>query len=120
MKFFNYTFLSQEKRTPTFYVNLRQTLQMLISFFDLGKDDQDYKIIAKIENLLTLYGSNTSELIYSYYMDRLQQQNEQKDDFFGVLTVNAYLRSEKLHILILNARNLKSIDRKSCLIRHYN
>uniref|UniRef100_A0ABD2XAI6 CYRIA/CYRIB Rac1 binding domain-containing protein n=1 Tax=Trichogramma kaykai TaxID=54128 RepID=A0ABD2XAI6_9HYME len=100
----------KEKRTPNFYTNLHQTLLVLIRFFRLGKEDQDYRIIAKIENLLKLYGSDSSELIYNYYKDRLQQQNNQNHEFFGVLTVKAYFLYDKLHLQILNARNLKSVD----------
>ena len=99
----------QRKRPPTFYSNLRKTLQTLVQFFNLGEEElEQTQALGDIERVLGLYGLETSELIHQYYKDRLRQQNELETEPYGLLTVRAYFFNDLLNIQILNARNLKT------------
>ncbi|XP_058798233.1 protein unc-13 homolog 4B-like isoform X2 [Phymastichus coffea] len=101
----------ERKRAPTFYANLHKTLHTLIQFFNLGADElANVKVLEKIEKVLKLYGLETPQLIHSYYMDRLKEQNAMDQEPFGSLTVKAYFYADLLNVLVMNGRNLKAAD----------
>ncbi|KAL7300180.1 hypothetical protein TKK_0007025 [Trichogramma kaykai] len=103
----------RRKRPPAFYSNLHQTLNNLIQFFNLGADElANVQVLERIEKTLGLYGLETGELILRYYQDRLAVQSAMQDEPYGLLTVKAYFFNDLLNLQILNARNLRAIDKK--------
>lgn len=88
-------------------------MHTLIQFFNLGADElANVKVLEKIEKVLKLYGLETPQLIHSYYMERVKEQNAMDEEPYGSLTVKAYFGADLLNVMVMNGRNLKPPDGK--------
>jgi len=68
------------------------------------------QILEKIEQLLKLHGLETANLIRRYYQERIEEQKQMAEAFYGLVTVKAHFINNSLNIQILNARNLRCMD----------
>ncbi|KAH8410713.1 hypothetical protein KR215_009957 [Drosophila sulfurigaster] len=100
-----------KRRPPAFFQNLRETLRTMISCFKIENAVTDVKILLEIETRLDLYALETSELIHQYYLDRLKYQKEESTVIFGQLAISAQFTDSELTLKILNARNLRPMDK---------
>lgn len=69
-----------------------------------------HEILAKVERILTIYGMETPELIHHYYLERLEEQNQIVESEDGNMAVSLQIDGEKLHVEILNASKIRSMD----------
>ncbi|XP_035714351.1 protein unc-13 homolog 4B isoform X3 [Folsomia candida] len=111
----------EKRRPPSFFKQIHNMLQILINFFYPEGDSATRRMdatynssIREMEELISLYGATTGELVMKYYAERWQTQaaTSNKTSELGSLTVRAHY-CEDIHTLkveILNARNLKSAD----------
>ncbi|XP_034475507.1 protein unc-13 homolog 4B isoform X2 [Drosophila innubila] len=101
-----------KRRPPAFFQNLRETLRTMISCFKIGDTiTSDVQILLEIESILDLHALETSDLIHQFYLDRLKYQKEDSIAQFGQLTISAQLTDSRLLLKILNARNLRPMDK---------
>jgi hypothetical protein len=103
----------QRKRPPTFFLNLHETLKILVGFFKQGEEKNDTNnpmILKQIEHLLLLHGMETWELIHQYHLERREEQIAMELPSLGLLTVRMQFVEDLLRIEILNARNLHPMD----------
>lgn len=103
----------QRKRPPSFFLNLHETLKILVGFFKQGEEENDTNnpaILQQIEHLLLLHGMETWELIHQYHLERLEEQTAMEVMTRGLLTVRTQFVEDLLRIEILNARNLHPMD----------
>lgn len=106
----------QKRRPSSYFSNLHETLNILIGFFKIdvkcSKED-NLKLnekISKVQHILTIYGMETWKLIHFYHLERLDEQNKIEKSEDGQLTIILQIDDEKLHIEILNARNIRAMD----------
>ncbi|KAF7995549.1 hypothetical protein HCN44_006656 [Aphidius gifuensis] len=67
----------EKRRPPSFFSNLHRALTTLLEFFKGGANEQSkIPVLEKNEPFLQLLGMETSELIHLYYLQRLEQQND--------------------------------------------
>lgn len=84
---------------------------MLFGFLRKGTETENKsETIEKLEALLFIHTLDTADLIYEYYLERLQQQKEQQEAKEGVLTVKLIFINDALKVDILNACNIKAMD----------
>jgi len=103
----------QRKRPPSFFLNLHETLKILVGFFKQGGEENDTNnpaILQQIEHLLLLHGMETWELIHQYHLERKEEQITMEGVTRGLLTVRVQFVEDLLRIEILNARNLHPMD----------
>ncbi|KAL7740193.1 hypothetical protein ACLKA6_003899 [Drosophila palustris] len=101
-----------KRRPPAFFQNLRETLRTMISCFKIGNTvTSDVQILLEIESILDLHALETSDLIHQYYLERLKIQKEDSSALFGQLTISAKFTDSRLLLKILNARNLRPMDK---------
>lgn len=104
-----------KRRPPSFYSNLRHTLQIMVENFKCHDSERqlessDKETLAKIDKLLELHGYETSDLIHQYYKERYTIQKTMEDAPFGLLTVQCFFQKNILEIEILNAKHLVPTD----------
>jgi len=103
----------ERKRPPSFFLNLHETLKILVGFFKQGEEENDTNnpaILQQIEHLLLLHGMETWELIHQYHLERQEEQTAMEVGNRGLLTVRVQFVEDLLRIEILNARNLHPMD----------
>ncbi|PNF14104.1 unc-13-like protein 4B [Cryptotermes secundus] len=103
----------ERKRPPTFFLNLHETLKILVGFFKQGDEKNDTNnpaILEQMEHLLQLYGMETWELIHQYHLERREEQMAMEAATHGLLTVRMQFVEDLLRIEVLNARNLHPMD----------
>jgi BAI1-associated protein 3 len=106
----------EKRRPPSFYSNLRSTLQIMVENFkcqstsDRKVCSSDKETLEKIDRLLELHGYETSDLIHQYYKERHSMQQKLVEAPCGLLTVQCYFQKNTLEIEILNAKNLVPMD----------
>jgi len=103
----------EKKRPPSFFLNLHETLKILVGFFKQGEEENDTNnpaILQQIEHLLLLHGMETWDLIHQYHLERQQQQVAMEAASRGLLTVRVQFVEDLLRVEILNARNLHPMD----------
>ncbi|KAH8309667.1 hypothetical protein KR044_007803 [Drosophila immigrans] len=100
-----------KRRPPAFFKNLRETLRTMISCFKIGSTIADVQILVEIESILDLHALETSDLIHQYYLDRLKYQKDESTAIFGQLAISAQFTDSQLMLKILNARNLRPMDK---------
>lgn len=61
-------------------------------------DTTDIKVLDRVNQLLSLHGLETAELIHCYYKERLIAQETLEDAPLGILTVQAYFRENTLEV----------------------
>lgn len=67
-------------------------------------------MIERLESKLYFHALDTDDLIYEYYLKRLEVQKETKEASEGVLTVKLLFINNILKMDILNAHRLRSMD----------
>lgn len=104
----------EKRRPPSFYSNLRATLQLLIENFNCQSNEQsqstDRERLQKIDRLLEIHGYETADLIHQYYKDRYTMQRHMSDTPYGILTVQCYFQRNALEIEVMNAKHLVPMD----------
>ncbi|XP_069677889.1 protein unc-13 homolog 4B isoform X4 [Periplaneta americana] len=103
----------EKRRPPNFFLNLHETLKILVGFFKQGEDSNETNnpaILKQIEHLLVLHGMESWELIHQYHLERLEEQKMMDGGNLGLLTVKLQFVENLLRIEILNARNLQPMD----------
>lgn len=105
----------QKRRPPSFFSNLRDTLQIMTENFKgtqncKDRNTTDREILEQIEQLLRLHGYETSELIHQYHIERLNEQKALEDSPNGVLTVRCSFNDTTLSIEVMSARNITPMD----------
>ncbi|XP_021939432.1 protein unc-13 homolog 4B isoform X2 [Zootermopsis nevadensis] len=103
----------ERRRPPTFFLNLHETLKILVGFFKQGEEKNETNspaILKQIEHLLLLHGMETWELIHQYNLERREEQIALELPNLGLLTVRIQFVEDLLRIEILNARNLHAMD----------
>jgi hypothetical protein len=103
------------RRPPSFYSNLRHTLQIMVENFKCqGSDRQiqssDKETLEAIDKLLELHGYETVDLIHQYYKERYAMQKSMMEAPFGLLTVQCFFQKNILEIEIMNAKHLVAMD----------
>lgn len=76
---------------------------MVKTFKIPGRDDgagdtTEIEILREVENLLSLHGCETADLIHRYYKERLNEQKQMVDAPLGSLTVQAYFKKNILEV----------------------
>lgn len=66
-------------------------------------------LVKKVDELIHLHTLDTIDLLYEYYLERLQQQEELQEAKYGVLTVKLIFTNDSLRVDILNASILKEM-----------
>lgn len=104
----------EKRRPPSFYSNLRRTLQIMVENFKCQGDQpvqsSDKETLEKIDKLLELHGCETADLIHQYYQERYTIQKSMNDSPFGLLSVQCYFQKNVLEIEILNGKHLVPMD----------
>lgn len=105
----------EKRRPPSFYSNLRNTLQIMVENFkcqssDLAVQSSDKETLHQIDKLLELHGYETADLIHQYYKERYAIQKSMIDAPFGLLTVQCFFQKNLLEIEIMNAKHLVPMD----------
>ena len=105
----------EKRRPPSFYSNLRNTLQIMVENFKCRDSERpiessDRETLEAIDKLLELHGYETSDLIHQYYKERYTIQKTMNDAPFGLLTVQCFFQKNILEIEILNAKHLIPSD----------
>lgn len=104
--------LSIERRKPPgYFTALLDTLNVLIVFFYGDKVPEDETLL-KMKSLLTLYASDSADLIARYLGERFKEQCAVKPGEFnlGSITLRCQLLKEHIRVEVLNARHLKPPD----------
>mgnify|MGYP002655273053 CR=1 FL=1 len=104
-----------KRRPPSFYSNLRHTLQIMVENFKSQDSENpiessDKKTLENIDKLLEIHGFETADLIHQYYRERYLIQNTLDDAPFGLLTVQCFFNKNILEIEIMNAKHLVPMD----------
>ncbi|XP_018323999.1 protein unc-13 homolog 4B isoform X2 [Agrilus planipennis] len=99
-----------KRRPPSFFANLRNTLQLMVKCFKQSEGDSECDQLKKVEYLLFINGLETSELIHQVHLDRWREQQNIKQGPFGELTVRAKFEGNVLFVEVMNARNLHPMD----------
>jgi len=102
----------ERRRPPTFFANLRETLQLMVKCFKQSESDEtsDCDNLRRIEHLLTINGMETAQLIHQVHIDRWNEQINIKNSPYGELTVRLQFQNLELKVEIINARNLIAMD----------
>lgn len=105
----------EKRRPPSFYSNLRNTLQIMVENFKCRDNERtivssDKETLEAIDKLLELHGYETSDLIHQYYKERYATQKKMVKPSFGLLTVQCFFEKNILEIDILNAKQLVKMD----------
>lgn len=101
----------EKRRPPSFYANLRSTLQVMVENFKCQDPNRpiqssDKDTLESIDKLLELHGYETSDLIHQYYKERYTMQQKLKDMPYGILTIQCYFQGAKLELEVMNAKHL--------------
>lgn len=101
----------ERRKPPTHFTALLDTLNILINFFYGDRVPQDETLL-KMKSLLTLYASDSTELIAKYLGERYKEQCAVKPGEFnlGSITVRCQVLREHIRVEVLNARHLKPPD----------
>lgn len=103
-----------KRRPPSFYSNLRATLQIMVDNFKCQNDrtvqSSDKETLEQIDKLLELHGYETADLIHQYYKEKYMIQKTLEEAPFGLLTVQCFFQKNTLEIEILNAKHLVPMD----------
>lgn len=103
--------ISQKKKSPSYFRNLRDSFHMLFGFLRKGNETEyTSETIQKLEALLHLHTLDTTDLIHEYYLERLCGQKEMQEATEGILTVKLIFINDVLKVDILNANNIKAMD----------
>ena len=103
----------QKRRPPQFFLNLHETLKILVGFFKQGDDSNEAStpaILKQMEHLLELHGMETWELIHRYHVERAEEIRGLETASLGLLTVRMQFVENLFRLEILNARNLHPMD----------
>lgn len=104
----------EKRRPPSFYSNLRSTLQVMVENFKCQNNSRvqssDRETLEAIDKLLELHGYETADLIHQYYKERYTIQKTMDNAPFGLLTVQCFFQKNTLEIEILNAKHLVPMD----------
>lgn len=105
----------EKRRPPSFYSNLRNTLQIMVENFKCQSSDRqilssDKETLEEIDKLLMLHAYETSDLIHQYYNERYTIQKNMEDNPFGLLSLQCFFQKNILEIEILNAKHLVPMD----------
>mgnify|MGYP000008698344 CR=1 FL=1 len=103
----------QKRRPPQFFLNLHETLKILVGFFKQGDESNEAStpaILKQMEHLLQLHGMETWELIHRYHLERAEEQKSADSANLGLLTVRMQFVENLFRVEILNARNLNPMD----------
>lgn len=106
----------EKRRPPSFYSNLRNTLQIMVENFKSQQDNDrpiqssDKETLEEIDKLLELHGYETNDLILQYYKERYAMQNKMSGAPYGILTVQCYFNGRTLEVEIMNAKHLVPMD----------
>ncbi|PSN30834.1 Protein unc-13 4B [Blattella germanica] len=103
----------ERRRPPTFFLNLHETLKILVGFFKQGDDSNSASspaILKKIEHILLLHGMESWELIHRFHLERREEHRYIETASLGLLTVRLQFVENLLRVEILNARNLQPMD----------
>ena len=98
------------KKSVLYFSNLQQTLTILLNFFFDQSVPQNDATLDSIQQSLTLYSCNVSDLIESYYNRRYMDQrllSATSTYPIGSITLRALIDRSHLRIEVLNARHLK-------------
>lgn len=101
----------EKRRPPSFYANLRSTLQVMVENFKCQDgnspiESSDKDTLEKIDRLLELHGYETSDLIHQYYKERYTMQQSLKETPFGILTIQCFFQGNTLELEVMNAKHL--------------
>lgn len=107
-----FRFSQQSRRPPSFFANLRATLQVMVTNFNGTNRTivDDTETLVNIDRLLVLYGCETKELIQQYYQERAIEQDKLTEAPYGKLTVRCLFKGNTLQIDVLSACNLIPMD----------
>ncbi|CRK88354.1 CLUMA_CG002131, isoform A [Clunio marinus] len=105
----------EKRRPPSFYSNLRSTLQIMVENFKCQNSDKpiqssDKETLESIDKLLELHGYEPADLIHQYYKERYTMQQKLEDSPFGLLTVQCFFQKNVLEIEVMNAKHLIPMD----------
>lgn len=101
----------EKRRPPSFYANLRATLQVMVENFKCQNTEQpikssDKETLEQIDRLLEIHGYETADLIHQYYKDRYTMQRNMSDTPYGILTIQCFFQHNTLEIEVMNAKHL--------------
>lgn len=104
-----------KRRPPSFYSNLRDTLEIMKNSFNFTQvnddnSEDDQSTLVQIQKLLELHGYETHDLIHQYYLERHNEQLQQNDTPMGQLTIQCVFRDNNLEVTVLSARNITPMD----------
>lgn len=93
----------QKRRPPQFFSNLRETLRIMVKSFKsanlrANNSSSDHATLEAIEQLLTLHGFETGDLIHQYYIERSREQQKMTDHPYGQLTVRCNFTEQNLEV----------------------
>lgn len=105
----------EKRRPPSFYSNLRSTLQIMVENFKCQNSERpiqssDKETLEAIDKLLELHGYETADLIHQYYKERYAMQKAMEGAPFGLLTVQCFFQKNIVEIEIMNAKHLVPMD----------
>lgn len=105
----------EKRRPPSFYSNLRNTLQIMVENFKSRDNDRpvlssEVKTLEEVDKLLELHSYETADLIHQYYKERYTIQKSMDDATCGLLTVQCYFQKNVLEVEILNGKHLVPMD----------
>lgn len=61
-------------------------------------DTTDIEVLKRVNQLLSMHGLETAELISCYYKERLIEQETMEEAPLGTLTVQAYFKENSLEV----------------------
>ncbi|KAK7866889.1 hypothetical protein R5R35_006049 [Gryllus longicercus] len=103
----------EQRRPPSYFTNLQETLKILVGFFRQGEEHSsacNTEALHEIEDLLSLHSMETWQLIHRFHLERLAEQKAMETACWGLITIKAQFVEDLLRIQILNARNLHPKD----------
>lgn len=108
---------SAGEKPTNFHNRLYEALQILVDFIHAeghGLSDEAIKNddYWRVEKLLQYHKAVTDDLIDMFYIQRLQEQNQLQNlnAEFGILSVRAYFNHDSLCVEVLHAANVIPLD----------
>ncbi|XP_056643734.1 protein unc-13 homolog 4B isoform X2 [Diorhabda sublineata] len=100
-----------KRRPPSFFANLHKTLNLMLGSFKNPDDCTNCDALKRTEDVLRVYGLETSDLIHEVHKNLHKKfQSAAADSPLGQLTVIAKFSDTTLSVKVLNGRNLLAMD----------
>lgn len=100
----------EKRRPPSFFANLRKTLNLMLGSFKDPENDTDCDVLQRTEEILRINGLETADLIHEVHLELTRKFEQITDSPYGELSFRCKFDGDTLKIEMINARNLPAMD----------